>query len=126
MTLRDEYVLTLERENEMLQERIFNLESALGMKIDTPLALDLTSHESALLGLLLKRDLVTKELAMTAFYGMGADGEEPEQKIIDVWICKLRAKLKSYGVAIETKWGQGWWMTAQAKATIQQMMKVAA
>jgi two-component system cell cycle response regulator CtrA len=126
MSLRDEYVLALERQNEALQEHILNLEAALGIQIETPLELDLTSQESALLGLLLKRDIVTKELAMTAFYGLRADGEEPEIKIIDVLIHKLRRKLKSYGIAIATKWGQGWWMTAEAKAIIRGMMKVAA
>ena len=51
---------------------------------------------------------VTKEMFLTKLYG-GMD--EPEIKIIDVFICKLRKKLanasggKNY---IETVWGRGY------------------
>lgn len=34
--------------------------------------------------------------------------EEPEIKIIDVWICKLRKKLRPLGVKIDTVWGRGY------------------
>ena len=45
---------------------------------------------------------------MTHLYG-GID--EPEPKIIDVFICKLRRKLEvagARGVSIDTVWGQGY------------------
>jgi hypothetical protein len=51
---------------------------------------------------------ITKEMFLNQLYG-GMD--EPEQKIIDVFICKLRKKLaeasggKNY---IETVWGRGY------------------
>ena len=51
---------------------------------------------------------VTKEMFLNQLYG-GMD--EPEMKIIDVFICKLRKKLadasngKDY---IETLWGRGY------------------
>ena len=51
---------------------------------------------------------VTKEMLLTSLYG-GMD--EPEIKIIDVFVCKLRKKLadapggKEY---IETIWGRGY------------------
>lgn len=35
-------------------------------------------------------------------------GEEQEIKIVDVFVCKLRKKLKGLGVSIETVWGRGY------------------
>jgi two-component system cell cycle response regulator CtrA len=52
---------------------------------------------------------VTKEMFLTHLYG-GRD--EPELKIIDVFICKLRKKLFQAGGpasgCIETVWGRGY------------------
>lgn len=61
-----------------------------------------------------KGTTITKEMFLTHLYG-GMD--EPELKIIDVFICKLRKKLanasrgKNY---IETVWGRGYVMREEA------------
>ena len=70
----------------------------------------LTSKEYQMLEFLSLRKgtTVTKEMFVTNLYG-GID--EPEIKIIDVFICKLRKKLAaaSYGKNyIETSWGRGY------------------
>lgn len=70
----------------------------------------LTSKEYAILELLAMRKgtVLTKEMFLNHLYG-GID--EPELKIIDVFICKLRKKLydtsggRNY---IETVWGRGY------------------
>ncbi len=70
----------------------------------------LTGKEYAMLELLSLRKgtTLTKEMFLNHLYG-GMD--EPELKIIDVFICKLRKKLatategKNY---IETVWGRGY------------------
>jgi two-component system cell cycle response regulator CtrA len=70
----------------------------------------LTSKEYAILELLSMRKgtVLTKEMFLNHLYG-GID--EPELKIIDVFICKLRKKLydasngRNY---IETVWGRGY------------------
>jgi two-component system, cell cycle response regulator CtrA len=81
-----------------------------------------TGKEYQMLELLaLRKDMtLTKEMFLSHLYG-GLD--EPEMKIIDVFICKLRKKLanasggKDY---IETIWGRGYVMREQrqAEATI--------
>ncbi|MER9912667.1 winged helix-turn-helix domain-containing protein [Mesorhizobium sp. M0050] len=43
---------------------------------------------------------------LTRLYQLKTD--EPELKIIDVFVCKLRKKLKPLGVEIQTVWGQGY------------------
>ncbi len=71
---------------------------------------NLTGKEYAMLELMAVRQggTLTKEMFLNALYG-GRD--EPEMKIIDVFICKLRKKLadasggKNY---IETFWGRGY------------------
>ena len=71
----------------------------------------LTGKEYAILELLvLRRGMVlTKEAFLNHLYG-GTD--EPEIKIIDVFICKLRKKLADAGAdnLIATVWGRGYMM----------------
>ena len=70
----------------------------------------LTGKEYCILELLIrhKGTAVTKEMLLDHLYG---DGDEPEMKIIDVFVCYLRKKLaqvtgsKHY---IETIWGRGY------------------
>ena len=69
----------------------------------------LTGKEYQMLELLSLRKgtTLTKEMFLDHLYG-GMD--EPELKIIDVFICKLRKKLMeaSGGSSIETVWGRGY------------------
>ncbi len=74
----------------------------------------LTGKEYAILELLvLRRGMVlTKEAFLNHLYG-GMD--EPEVKIIDVFVCKLRKKLAQYGAdnLIGTVWGRGYMLREQ-------------
>jgi two-component system cell cycle response regulator CtrA len=88
-----------------------------------PLTLDLVAHRASVNGvgvnltgkeyaclefLATRRGMtVTKEMFLAHLYG-GRD--EPEMKIIDVFICKLRRKLAEAGAppVIETVWGRGY------------------
>jgi two-component system cell cycle response regulator CtrA len=69
----------------------------------------LTGKEYAILELLVLRKgmVMTKEALMNHLYG-GMD--EPEVKIIDVFVCKLRKKLVQAGAGdpISTVWGRGY------------------
>lgn len=69
----------------------------------------LTAKEYSCLEFLVQRrgTTVTKEMFLTHLY----DGrDEPEMKIIDVFVCKIRRKLADAGVPpiIETVWGRGY------------------
>ena len=73
-------------------------------------ALHLTGKEYAILELLTLRKgtIVTREMLLNHLYG-GTD--EPELKIIDVFVCKLRKKLAQATGGdhyIETVWGRGY------------------
>jgi DNA-binding winged helix-turn-helix (wHTH) protein len=85
-----------------------NLDSRVLTVDDQPI--HLTGKEYAILELLsLRKDtVVTKEMFLNHLY-RGVD--EPEIKIIDVFICKLRKKLAQATGGnhyIETIWGRGW------------------
>ena len=71
----------------------------------------LTGKEYSILELLVLRKgmVLTKEAFLNHLYG-GMD--EPEMKIIDVFICKLRKKLANAGAGslIGTVWGRGYMM----------------
>lgn len=56
--------------------------------------------------------LRTREQLLSDLYWQEAD--EPEIKIIDVFVCKLRKKLKPLGVDIVTAWGRGYRLSLAA------------
>ena len=84
-----------------------NLDSRDGSVNGTPV--HLTGKEYAILELLVLRKgmVLTKDAFLNHLYG-GLD--EPEMKIIDVFVCKLRKKLQAAGAAnlISTIWGRGY------------------
>ncbi len=79
----------------------------------------LTGKEYAILELLVLRKgmVLTKEVFLNHLYG-GMD--EPEMKIIDVFVCKLRKKLALAGAGnvIGTVWGRGYTVRDVAEAEV--------
>ena len=87
---------------------LVNLDNRIAMVDDHPL--HLTAKEYGILELLSLRKgtTLTKEMFLNHLYG-GMD--EPELKIIDVFVCKLRKKLAQATGGdhyIETVWGRGY------------------
>jgi hypothetical protein len=83
--------------------------------------LHLTAKEYQILALLALRigSTLTKEMFLNHLYG-GLD-DEPEAKIIDVFICKLRKKLANASGGqdyIETIWGRGYALREPTKQAI--------
>lgn len=71
-----------------------------------------TRCESQALVALVTHPGMSKERLYHKLYGQRHFDDQPEPKIIDVFICKLRAKLKPLGVEIGTRWGHGYFMDA--------------
>ena len=84
-----------------------------GMVIANGKFVTLSGHEMALLELLAKSfpRVLTKESALDHIYQLDPDGE-PEIKIIDVYICKIRKKVEPLGLRIDTQWGKGYALAA--------------
>jgi two-component system cell cycle response regulator CtrA len=111
---------TLERPNyssigrETAIERIIQLEESYGARFETHPRYGLTQAEQMLLGLVAySTGICTKEHAYTVMYGMHDD--PPLQKILDVYISKIRRKLNPLDIHIETAWGRGWYMEADQR-----------
>lgn len=90
-----------------------------------PIGLDLASREAFLDGRRLKLSnavyrvlealavregqVVTRGVILDALY---AGRDEPDPKIVDVFVCKVRRALGAHAGLIETIWGQGWRLLA--------------
>jgi two-component system, cell cycle response regulator CtrA len=99
----------LERQLDDLHDRYSRLRDAFGQSLDAPLSLGLTLHEARILGALLAKKQLTQTALMEFVYAEKvADDDLPEIKIIDVFVCKLRKKLKAFDIDIITAWGQGY------------------
>lgn len=100
--------MTLQEEVDYLRERVRQLEEILYKPVEESLGMGLTPQEERLVSHLIRRapGYVTKDALMTVLYD-DAD-EEPQIKIIDVFICKIRKKLVGHGWHIETVWGRGY------------------
>jgi len=111
----------LAQELDAAQARIRELEQLLGINLPAPLCLGLTGREQRLFGALMARDFLSKEAAMTAIYDPAA-GDAPYIKIIDVFICKIRRKIKAFGIGIETIWGFGYRIPAADKGIVRDLI----
>lgn len=87
----------------------------------------LTQREFQLLELLALRNgtTVTKDALLTYMYG---GFEEPDVKILDVYVCKIRRKIEAVapGLAtrIETSWGRGYALKAPQSPAARPRMRL--
>ena len=70
-----------------------------------------TINEAKIIAAFVKHSRMSKDRIYFALYGDVSD--QPEPKIIDVFICKIRAKLRPHGIKIDTVWGYGYEMTRE-------------
>lgn len=120
MTLRDDLVARLEQENDDLRARVRELEALSGVRFEAPPQFRFTKNEAVIFGMLLKNELVLRESMMQMLYLHEQD--EAQIKIVDVWVCKMRAKLKPYGIEIQTQWGQGYFLSPASKSAAQSLL----
>lgn len=119
MTLRDDLVAALEKENDDLRDRIRVLEEMVGVTFDAPLGFGLTRDEAVIFGTLVKNSLVTEQHLMTLLYGLRQD--EAGIGIIKVHICRIRRKVKPFEIEVKNIWGRGYTMPADSKAIAKQL-----
>lgn len=117
----------VEQENLLLRERIAVLEAVLMESAKPAIEWGLTSQEARVFGVLVNRELATKDAIMLGLYsGRAGDDGEVEPKIVDVFVCKIRKKLKPFGVEIRTVWGQGYALDPATRASYRISSKAAA
>lgn len=97
-------------ELEYLRDRVVQLEEALGVKVALPNELGLTPLEGRIVGALVKREIVNKDMLYAVLYADRLEHHQPDPKTIDVHMCKLRRKLKPKGIRIYCRYGVGYYM----------------
>lgn len=103
----DNLVARLREENEVLRERVRQLEEAVAPpNIDIPVEWRLTLTEARVYRHLASRAEVTKQSLMMALYSDRAE-DEPDITILNVFIHHLRKKLKPFGIEIRNIRGSG-------------------
>lgn len=55
--------------------------------------------------------VVSRDALMGSMCGDRDPADWPESKLVDVHVCRLRAKVSAFGVTIRGKWGQGYVLT---------------
>ena len=111
----------LRDENERLRARIDELEHALFRDVSLPIEWRLTVQEARVFGVLVTRSLATRTAILAALYDdLGRD--QAEAKIADVFVCKIRKKLKPFGIEIHTRWGEGWYLDEDQRESLRQML----
>ena len=99
-----------ERTTQSLGTLRFDLVSRQLFDGDAPL--DVPRREMAMLECLVDADgrLVPKAVLLDHAYGTGADVEE---KVVEVYVSRLRARLKPYGIGIKTQRGLGYQLLSE-------------
>jgi two-component system cell cycle response regulator CtrA len=62
--------------------------------------------------------VLSKEAAVEWMYQFAHEDEQPEIKIIDVFICKMRKQLSGIGLRVDTIWGKGYALALEQKPVI--------
>jgi hypothetical protein len=113
-------------ELQTLRDRVEELERAVGVDqgLTTRLriAFGIEPALAPILGMLFKRNFVTHDSLYTVLYAGRLECDWPQPKIMDVQICKLRRKLKRFGIVIKTQWGEGWSMSVADKAKVRAVL----
>jgi hypothetical protein len=110
-----------------LQDQVEQLKGLLGIdrpqteRISVVFGLDI--EQATVLGMLYRREFVTRDGLYTVMYDARPECDQPEPKILDIHMCRLRKTLKPMGIAFSTKWGAGWHMPAASKAVIRQKLE---
>jgi hypothetical protein len=114
-------------ETEQLRNRLDELEALLGVGNDDVsrllTVLDSTPPQCEMVGFMLRRAVATRTALHTVLFGARPECDQPEMKLIDVQMVKVRAALKKLGIDVRTEWGSGGWaITSADKARLRRLM----
>ncbi|WP_299730462.1 response regulator transcription factor [uncultured Tateyamaria sp.] len=99
-------------QRQMLEIGPLRFDSAARQLLIGEAAVDVPRRELSVLEALLSAEgrLVSKAALLDYAYGVGADVDE---KVIEVYVSRLRARLKSHGVAIKSQRGLGYQLQSE-------------
>lgn len=95
-------------EMEYLKEQVRQLRAEAENSWRAPFELRLTAAEARMLAYMVRHPrIVTDEQLITASRSPFLK-DEPEPKLSQVFVCKIRRKLEPFGLKIHTHWGEGY------------------
>jgi hypothetical protein len=117
-----------EVEADALRNRMEELQALLGVGNDDVsrllAVLDATPQQCEMIGFMLRRSVATRTALHTVLFGARPNCDQPEIKLIDVQMVKVRKALEKVGVEVRTEWGSGGWsIPAADKARLRRLME---
>jgi two-component system cell cycle response regulator CtrA len=109
-------------ELQRLRDRCEELEELLGIKCDPLLSLGFPQLATSMLGVRMAQPRCRRATLYVAVYGNRQECDQPNDKIVDVTVCKLRQKLKPHGADIVTDWGVGYHIPPASKDIINRLV----
>jgi DNA-binding response OmpR family regulator len=109
-----------------LRDRIAELEDVIGTSERASLRYSLLGLPATLrriLGFLVSRDIANRDGLFAALHGDKPECDQPEIKVLDQQICRLRQRLGPHGIAIKTEWGIGYSMSLADKAKLEDLLE---
>jgi hypothetical protein len=104
------------------RERIADVEQLLGIDDPKPLIVKVSRTERILMELLLRRNMLTREVAWGVLYGHRPDADQPQYRVISTIIHHLRSRLSPHGVEITTEYGTGWYLQEKDREKLEQLL----
>ena len=114
-----------------LRDRVEELEQLLGLvsdeTVDRFVAFKISPTERLILNVLFTWKLVRRENLFTLLYGNRLECDQPDIKLLDIYVCRLRKYLSRLDIAICTQksWSKemngGWFMTPEDKEKLSRV-----
>lgn len=118
MTALERQIRDLRAENDELRETIAQLREALCPPVVYPAEWGLAPQERTVLAAMACRPVATRSALMLALFGDRDADDMPEPKNIDVYIWKMRKKLRPHGIEIENVFGVGFRLAPAVRARL--------
>jgi len=80
-----------------------------------------TVSENNIFNALMAREIISEDGLMSLLYSARADNP-PMDNVISVFLCKIRRKLKPFGVTIHNRKAHGWLISREHKARIREQL----
>lgn len=113
----------LEARIKQLEDQVEMYRQEVGVDNEAPLHFNFTPNEGKIFSILMKREFAYNSLLMTFLYSDRLGKEEPESRIIKVWISRMRDKLSKFDIGIKTLWGRGYYIIEEDKIKAREIYK---
>lgn len=121
----------LRDENARLREQLAAMRAALSECPPLPAEWRLTASEARVFAVLVRRPGPSRSAIMTALYSDRSEADAiDDPALVAIFVCKIRRKLKPFGIEIRTLRGHGYALDAATRArfadAVQPALRIAA